>query len=68
MDEFSQQLGNNIRHTRIMRGVKQRELAEMIGVGANYLSRVEKGKDLPSLSLLRKISVALLMPINELLV
>lgn len=49
-------LGNKIKYYRIKRKKSSIKLAELIGVGRTYLSRVECGHEKPSTELLLKIS------------
>jgi len=57
-------VGKNIKIFRINAGLKQKELAAKIGVNESYLSTIEGGKKEPSLSLLKKISLALGVPLS----
>ncbi len=41
-------LGQNIRRIRTLAGMKQSELAEMIGVDGPQMSRIERGESIPS--------------------
>ncbi len=52
-------LGFRIGERRRELGIKQSELAEMIGVSTKYISNIETGKKHLSLDLLAKITVAL---------
>jgi len=52
-------IGLRIRHTRLLRGLKLRELAELLGCSESFLSKVENDKVQPSLSMLHKIVSAL---------
>jgi transcriptional regulator with XRE-family HTH domain len=56
-------LGPKIRKVRQERGLTLNELSEMAGFTAGYLSQLERNIIEPSLSSLRKISVALGVPI-----
>lgn len=40
-------------------GLTQQELAERIGVNKGYISRVERGKTIPSAAMLYKIAAAM---------
>lgn len=57
---------NPIRFARMKAGLDQRELARRIGTSASHLVRVEKVGANPRLSTLRKIAIALSIPIKEL--
>jgi len=57
-------VGKNIKLFRINAGLKQKDLANTIGVKDSYLSTIESGKKEPSLTLLKKISSALGIPLS----
>jgi predicted transcriptional regulator len=48
-----------IARLRIMRGLTQEELAEMVGTKQPSIARLESGKDTPTLGLLRRVAAAL---------
>ena len=48
-------------------GMTQAQLAEKQGIESETLSRFERGKHLPSLVMLEKIALILLIPISDLL-
>lgn len=58
---------NVIKVLRTASGMKQKELAERVGIRANYLSSIEADKREPSLNLLRSIAKALDVPVGFLL-
>jgi transcriptional regulator with XRE-family HTH domain len=53
--EFPEQLAE----LRRARGLTQSALAELVGVGANQISRYESGISEPTLGVLRKLAIAL---------
>ncbi|MBC8233970.1 helix-turn-helix transcriptional regulator [bacterium] len=55
-------LGKTIKSLRIETGLKQKELAEKIGISPNYLSLIENDKREPSISLIEKIAEVLNIP------
>ncbi len=57
-------LGQSIKLMRSSAGVKQHQLAEKLGVSANYISMLESGKREPSISFLRKLSTELAVPVG----
>jgi len=59
-------IGKNIKIFRIIAGLKQGELAQMIKVHESYLCSIENDKKEPSLSLLRKISKTLHVSLSKL--
>lgn len=52
-------LGARIKELRKARKLSQEELAELIGVEPQHLSRIEGGRGFPSLDRLEKLAVAL---------
>jgi transcriptional regulator with XRE-family HTH domain len=57
-------LGNAIKVVRTATGIKQRKVAAMIGVTANYMSLVEGGKREPSIAFLNRLAKALKIPVG----
>lgn len=57
---------NNIARIRKARGLRQNDLAEMVGVTQPHISRIEKGDEGPPLSLFRTIAEALDVPLAAL--
>lgn len=58
--------GQVIKILRIASGLKQKDLAEKVGVKPHYLSLVETGKRDPSLNIVRSIAEALNVPVSYL--
>jgi transcriptional regulator with XRE-family HTH domain len=56
-------LGNAIKLIRTARGRTQRDLAEALQVTANYLSLIEGDKREPSLAFLKRLAIALNVPL-----
>jgi len=52
-------LGGNVRSTRIIKGLKLRELAERAGCSESLLSKIENGRASPSLTMLHRIAASL---------
>lgn len=48
-------IGNNIRKYRLMKKLRQEDLAEKAGLTANYIGMVERGEKIPSLEKFIKI-------------
>jgi ribosome-binding protein aMBF1 (putative translation factor) len=57
--ELEYQIARSVIAERIKRGLTQEQLAERIQTKQSVISRVENAKTVPSLSLLRRIAVAL---------
>lgn len=60
-------IGNSIRLCRNQRGMKQKELAEKASITTSYLSQIETDQRDPTLSMLKKISMGLGVPLVILL-
>ena len=56
-------IGDNIRETRKKNHLSLAELAVRVGVSESYISQLERNNVDPSISVLRKISSALNVPI-----
>lgn len=56
---LNQRIGNRVRALRLARGLTQRQLAADAGLSATSLSRLEKGRQCPSVDGLDRISTAL---------
>ncbi|WP_304620506.1 helix-turn-helix domain-containing protein [Paracoccus sediminilitoris] len=57
---------NNIARIRKAKGLRQNDLADMVGVSQPHISRIEKGDEGPPLSLFRTIADALNVPLSAL--
>ena len=60
-------IGQRIQNARTALGLTQEVFAERVQVSRNYVSQIETGKEHPNLELLGKISVAVDIPLGELL-
>ena len=49
-------LGEIVKHRRQMRGLTQRQLAEMLGVKGSHIAYLESGRRKPSLALLKHLA------------
>lgn len=67
MHHIAKQVGIRIRDTRQRKKLTQEEVAEKAAINATYYGRVERGDTNVSLNLLADISVALEVPLIELL-
>ncbi len=56
-------IGPKIREFRLSKGLSMRQVAENCGISASMMSQIETGKVDPSLSTLRKIALALDVPL-----
>ena len=59
-------IGERLRSLRLQRGLTQRMLAHRVsgGVDLSYISRIERGEQLPSLKVLQKLGQALDTPLR----
>ena len=51
--------GNRIKKLRMEKGFRQYELAELLGISGNHMSKIENGKEGASLDLLYRICIVL---------
>ena len=59
MTNIKMLLGKNIRIYRNNLGISQAQLAEKVGMAANYLGLIENGKKYPSADMVERIAVNL---------
>jgi transcriptional regulator with XRE-family HTH domain len=64
--QLSITIGRNIRRSRVVQDMTQKEMAAMLGISQGYVSRVERGKKTPSIHKLELFSQALNVPVSEL--
>ena len=60
-------LGQNIQTVRKLKGMKQQELADAIGINLQSLSKIERGVNYPTFETLEKIMAVLEVAPNEML-
>jgi len=63
----TRRLGMRIKQVREERGLTQADLAAKVGVHPMYVSRIERGVQVPSLPLLEKLAKALKVEMKHLL-
>jgi len=66
-ERLAKRLGRNIAERRKQLGWTQEQVAERVGVDAETISRFERGANLPSLLTLENLSIALRLPVGDLL-
>ena len=66
MDTFFFGFGAHVRSLRGMQRLTQEEVAHRAGVHVTYLSGIERGIRNPSLKNIRKLALALGVPVKEL--
>ena len=52
-------VGTRLRHARLLKGLRMRDLAQAVGCDESMISKIEAGKVLPSLPMLNKMVQAL---------
>ncbi|MGA7178144.1 MAG: helix-turn-helix transcriptional regulator [Thiobacillaceae bacterium] len=65
MADTKKLVGARIKELRKQAGLTQEQLAELVGLDARHLSRLEVGRHFPSLDSLERIAQALNMPMVE---
>ena len=60
-------IGNKIKSERLNKSLKQKELAVRAGISISYMSDIERGRTIPSIQTLKKISDALDIKASELI-
>lgn len=60
-------LGEKIKQLRKSKGISQEDLASMLKINRNYLSRIETGKSEPTSSVLKNIAQIFSIDLNSLL-
>ncbi|OGQ59637.1 MAG: hypothetical protein A3J24_05805 [Deltaproteobacteria bacterium RIFCSPLOWO2_02_FULL_53_8] len=66
MSSIEKRLGSRITEARLFRKLTQSELAEMIDVSVETISRIERGVSFPSIKTVEKIAVALKLSLKTL--
>ncbi len=61
------ELGIRIKQQRLENRLKQKELAELVGISNTYLSDIETGRTNPSIETLKKIAQILNIRVSNLL-
>jgi len=67
-DPLAVRIGECIHIARRRQGLTQERLAELVGVTAHHISRIERGKESPSIHLIHKIATTFGLELNELLI
>ncbi len=61
-------LGRRVKAERQARHLTQSELAEAAGLDAAHLSRIEHGKAVPSVNMVKKLADALSLPLSKMFI
>ena len=65
--EYKMKVGENILYWRKLKGIKQEDLAERIGISSTALSNIENGVSKPDIERLEDIADALEIEVSQLL-
>lgn len=57
----------SLKVARVIKGLTQRDLAELVGVSVATINRIETGKQILKIDMLNKLANVLEIPVNELL-
>ncbi len=60
-------LSEALRLIRVFHDVKQKQLAEQLGISKSYLSEIERGKKIPSIEVIQKYAAEFQMPVSSIL-
>ena len=58
-EKSSLKIGSRLRHARLLKGMRMKDLAQSVGCDESMISKIEAGKVLPSLPMLNKLVAAL---------
>jgi transcriptional regulator with XRE-family HTH domain len=59
-------VGLKMKHTRLLKGLTLKQLAELAGCSESLLSRIENGNANPSIKMMHRVALALGMPVSGL--
>jgi transcriptional regulator with XRE-family HTH domain len=65
MSDIKIRFGKRLRKLRRNKDITQEQLAEMIGVSADFVSQMERGVNGPSFDTLQKIALVLEVDVSE---
>lgn len=65
MPSIEKRLGNKVAEFRLAQGLTQAQLAEVVGLSVETISRLERGVTIPSLKTLDHLAKALKTPISH---
>ncbi len=66
-DELARLIGNNVRYYRMKQRMTQNELAQIVGINASAITRIEGGTRMMSITVLRDVATALSISTDALL-
>src|SRR5260370_12678328 len=59
-------VGLKMKHTRLLKGLTLKQLADLAGCSESLLSRIENGNANPSIKMMNHVALALNMPVSGL--
>jgi transcriptional regulator with XRE-family HTH domain len=59
-------VGLKMKHTRLLKGLTLKQLADLAGCSESLLSRIENGNANPSIKTMHRVALALIMPVSGL--
>ena len=59
-------VGLKMKHTRLLKGLTLKQLAELAGCSESVLSRIENGNANPSIKMMHRVALALDLPVSGL--
>src|ERR1700737_88576 len=59
-------VGLKMKHTRLLKGLTLKQLADLAGCSESLLSRIENGNANPSIKMMHRVALALGMPVSGL--
>ncbi len=65
--ELKKKLGKRIQQLRLNKGLKQSELADLVGIAPKTQSFIETGRNFPSANLIEKYAIAFNVDVAEVL-
>lgn len=68
MSDYQKSFGKNVRRLRLLRDLKQEQLADKSGLSLQHIGAIERGTGNPTLLTLEKIASALSVSVEELFV
>ncbi|MEE9318865.1 MAG: helix-turn-helix domain-containing protein [Granulosicoccus sp.] len=66
-EDFLSVVGQRVRRRRTALRMSRKRLAEISGVSERYLAQLEAGQGNMSIALLRKVTIAMSLPLGELM-
>jgi transcriptional regulator with XRE-family HTH domain len=65
LDDSEVHVGTKVRHTRRLRGLTLKEVADQAGCSESLLSKIENGRTIPSIKMLQRLASALGLTVGK---